>query len=461
MSDDDRLRDQLQALVPHPPPTPGRAAAARDLHHRSRRRTTVAVVTVAAVAVVALATAPLLTSGDEPGVTRPATQTPTPTPSPADPEAFTCPAPRAQADTDTVPAGATAVHLCAGSGTGFDAPTDALVTDVDELAGVVNRQPLVTAPGQNVCQTDLGPGYVLAFEYADGSIVPVGGDLYGCHELRVGTSTRGHPERPWSRFIALLRAQRAASRVAPRIPHRPACGDQRFDTGRGISPVAGPDEMVAATLCVSYQTETEHDPQGVPVPARDLAILLADRASHHDPVSTEDCDPDTPSWELVGATAWGDLVTADGWCGAWNDGRGIGGPPGPAAQRVLDRLVGHTGRPVPTVDATSTAEQVVAAYVDLLNADLRDEALALWHPLGTPDLPVGYGHVDAKVESVRPLRSISAYGDATAVTALYREVPPDGAFTDYREATFTLGRDQQGVFRIVHVDLGKVVPTGR
>lgn len=451
MSDDDRLRDQLQALVPHPPPTPGRAAAVRDLHRRSRRRTTVAVVTVAAVAVVALATAPLLTSGDEPGVTRPATQTPTPTPSPADPEAFTCPAPRAQADTDTVPAGAAAVHLCPGSGTGFDAPSDALVTDVDELAGVVNRQPLVTAPGQNVCQTDLGPGYVLAFEYADGSIVPVGGDLYGCHELRVGTSTRGHPERPWSTFISLLRTQRAASTIAHRIPHRPACGDQRFDTGSGISPVAGPDEMVAATLCVSYDTTIEHDPQGVPVPADDLAVLLADRARHRDPVGTEGCDVDTPSWVLVGSSAWGDLVTADGWCGVWNDGRGIGGPPGLEAQRVLDRLLGHTGRPLPTIDTSSTAADVVAAYVDLLNADDRDGALTLWHPLGTPDLPVGYSQIDYKPEGVRPLPRISAYGDATAVTGLYREVPADGSSTDYREATFTVGRDQQGVFRIVHM----------
>ncbi|MFC6342230.1 hypothetical protein ACFP8W_09595, partial [Nocardioides hankookensis] len=355
-----------------------------------------------------------------------------------------------QADTETVPAGAVAVHLCQGTGAGFDTPSDAMVTDVDELADVVNQQTPQAPP--KGCELDLGIGYLLAFEYADGRIVPVGGDLYGCHELRVGTSTRAHPERPWSRFIALLRAQRAQrARLAPQLRARPACGDQQSDSGTGTSPVARPDEMMVATLCVSYETETDHDPQGVPVSADDLAVLLADRADHHEPVSNDECPVDTPSWVLVGTTRWGDLVTADGWCGIWNDGRGIGGPPGPEAQRVLDRLVRHTGRPVPAVDASSTAEQVVAAYVDMLDADLRDEALALWHPLGTPDLPVGYGHVDAKVESTRALRSISAYDDATAVTALYREVPPDGAYTDYREAVFTLGRDDQGVLRIVHV----------
>src|SRR5205823_901677 len=112
-------------------------------------------------------------------------------------------------DTDTVPEGAVAVHLCGGNGTSFDRPSDPLVTDVDRLADVVNRQP--ATPLRSVCATDLGVAYVLAFEYADGTIVPVGGDLYGCHQLRVGTSTRKNPERPWSAFIQLLRAQRAAT----------------------------------------------------------------------------------------------------------------------------------------------------------------------------------------------------------------------------------------------------------
>ena len=62
---------------------------------------------------------------------------------------------------------------------------------------------------------------------------------------------------------------------------------------------------------------------------------------------------------------------------------------------------------------------------------------------------------------MRELRFLSAYGDATAVTALYREVPADGSWVDYREATFTVGRDENGRLGLVHLALGDVVPTGR
>jgi hypothetical protein len=85
----------------------------------------------------------------------------------------------------------------------------------------------------------------------------------------------------------------------------------------------------------------------------------------------------------------------------------------------------------------------------------------LLHRLAQVELPTSYSRIDLKVEGVRPLRFISAYRDATAVTALYRVVPADGSWVDYHEARFVVGRDEDGQFRIVDVEIGVVVPTGR
>ena len=102
----------------------------------------------------------------------------------------------------------------------------------------------------------------------------------------------------------------------------------------------------------------------------------------------------------------------------------------------------------------------MAAYVDHLDDGNRAEASALWMSLVPVRLPAGYTRIDYKVEDVRLLRKISAYRDATAVTALYREVVRD-ADLPYRRATFILGRDEHGAFRIVSVNVGQVIATGR
>jgi hypothetical protein len=440
------LHDLLHAAVPEPPAAPDRAAGARDRARRHRRRTTAGVAVAAALVVAAVAAVPVLTSDDRPGVSRPTAPTPTPTPTPEPPVEAPCPAvDEPTHGPATVLEGAVLVRLCQGIGVEFDAPADALTTDVAAVAAAINDQP--SGPVPLSCTMDLGRGYQLVFGYPDGHTQNVAGELYGCHSLSVGGTSRSDPEKPYRTFIRLLRAQRAASTPPASDVVRPSCGRGGFDR---TSPVARPKEMAVGTLCVRYESASETDPVAVPVSAGDLEVLLHDWVVGGPPAY----DSDAPTLLLVGATAWGDRVSLP------MDQVGIR-VPGPDAERILDRLVGRTGRPVPTIDASSTAEDVVAAYVDLLNADLRDEATALWHPLGKPDLPTGYSRIGYKVEGVRPLRFVSAYQDAVAVTGLYGVVPADGSNADYRETVFTLGRDDQGVFRIVNVHAGDVVETGR
>jgi hypothetical protein len=462
MSDHDWLRDGLRDAVPPPPPAPTRAEGVRT-RVASRRRTATIASVAAAAAVVAAVAVPFSVAGDS--QTTPPVSTPTPTTTPTtaspEPDAVACPPPTTEpTGPKSLPTGAVAVRLCDGPGMGFDEPPDALVSGVDALVEVVNTQPIRMDNGGG-CTADLGRGYLLAFAYPDGEVQVVSGELYGCHELVVGGTVRDNPERPWQRFIDLLREQRAAGTPSRSITV-PACADTQLDDATGTSVVGDPADMKAAVLCVRYQTATKHPALQIDVPAADLAVLLADRAARAHPAEpVGDCGPTTPSWQLVGRTAWGDLTMIDAWCGQWSDYRGHYWDPGAEAQAVIDHLVEEAGSPLPTVDAGSTAEEVVAAYVDFLNAGDRDGARALLHRLAQVELPTSYSRIDFTVEGARPLRFISAYGEATAVTALYREVPTDGSWVDYREARFVVGRDEDGQFRIVNVEIGEVVPTGR
>jgi hypothetical protein len=461
VNDDQWLRDNLSASVPDPPAAPGRADAARRRARTARRRTAAVIATACAVAVVAVA-APMALGGS--GSPEPATSVPTtdvPTPGPA---AVACPAPPESGTKPTgpgtLPEGAVSVRLCQGMGPTFQPPADALVTGADELVGLVNEQPRTPPPSG--CNLDLGPGYLLAFAYPDGSVRTATGELYGCHQLTVGSVTRANPELPWERFAELLRAQRRTESPPDDLTVSPNCGDTDIADGPGLSPVGRPDEMTAAVLCVRYQTATEQPTREVTIPTDDLAVLLADRTARAHPVPPPgDCPPNTPDWTIVGVSAWGDLTTTWTWCGAWSDEAGHYWRPGADAQRILDRLVAEAGRPVPEVDAQSSASEVVAAYVDLLNAGDRDGAVALWHPVtGPPELPTTSSHIDYKEEGVKKFPQISAWWDATQVTALYREQIRD-AYVPYRQVVFTVGRDEQGIFRIVGMQLGDVVETGR
>ncbi|MCW2774386.1 MAG: hypothetical protein JWN91_2712 [Nocardioides sp.] len=455
MTDDQWLRDHLTSSVPEPPSAPGRADAARRRARAARRRTAAVVATAGAVAVVAVV-APLALGGS--GSSSPAPAAPTTSATTVTPEDVACPAGGTQPEgPGTLPDGAVGVRLCQGSGMTFQGPADALVTDVDALIDLVNEQPVLDMSGG--CTMELGRGYVLAFAYPDGSIRTVAGQLYGCEPLTVGGVVRSNAELPWNRFNTLLAAQRRELDPPGDATTTVSCGDA---ADLGLSPVGRAGEMTSAVLCANYETASDQGPQQAAVPADDLAILLADRvARRRDTAAPPESCSQPADLRLLGVTAWGDVTETYLWCGLWSDERGHYWRPGADAQRILDRLVEEAGSPTPTVDAGSSAEDVVAAYVDLLNAGDRSGAAALWHPVaGPPDLPTMYSRVDYKVEGVKSLPRISAWRDATLVRALYREQIRD-AYVPYRETSFTLGRDEEGVFRIVSMQLGDVVETGR
>lgn len=314
MTDEQRLNEALHHIVPSPPERPERGAAVVGRVRRRRRRTTGAVgLGVAAVVAAAVAVpAALSGTGDREG--------PVAAPSPTATEAaveVSCP-PQDEKPTGpgTLPEGATTVRLCQGPGMPFQAPADALTTDVDDLVELVNAQP--EGERNPMCTMDLGPGYQLVFGYPDGEQRAVTGELYGCHELRVGSVARTNPEAPYRQFIRSLREQRSSQELPADAAVLQDCP---ADVPEG-SPVARTDEMVVATLCVGDPAASRNEWTAVPVPEEDLAVLLTDRA----PVSY---DPDAPTLLLIGSTAWGDRTIF------YLDGRRS---PGPDARAILDRL---------------------------------------------------------------------------------------------------------------------------
>ncbi|GAB3199441.1 hypothetical protein GCM10027062_16110 [Nocardioides hungaricus] len=438
MTDERRLSETLHRIVPTPPDRPERRTAVAERVRRHRRRTAATTVAVAAVvvgAVVGAAVAvPAALSGAD-GDADPVATTPT-----TQASELTCP-PTDQRPTGpgTLPAGATAVRLCQGPGTPFDAPADALTTDVDRVVELVNAQPeLERGTG---CELDFGTGYQLAFAYEGGETRTVAGRLYGCRDLQVGSVTRTNPEAPYRLFVRLLRAQRATLDPPDTPGTTPSC-----ELG-GTSPVARPGEMTTAVLCVRYQTVSELDPLPVPVSPDDLRVLLTDRvpAPPNGPYN-----PDAPTLLLVGETAWGDRVYR-----IMSDPGRLG--PGPDARRILDRLVAEAGTPRPTVDESSSPSEVVAAYVDLLDVGDRTGAAALWS--GPADLPELYSEIGYKEERMRFIRTTAPGQVVAEVVALYREQVRD-AYTPYRRATFRLVLERGG-YRIREIKVGEAVATGR
>jgi hypothetical protein len=118
--------------------------------------------------------------------------------------------------------------------------------------------------------------------------------------------------------------------------------------------------------------------------------------------------------------------------------------------------------PTGELDAEASAEEVVAAYVGLLNEHDRDAASALVDGFGPqPRVPASYSRIDFDVERVRRIRFISSIWDATAVIGRYRVIPEDGTCVDYRRAIFMVGRDEARAFRIVSLSFAKDLPTLR
>jgi hypothetical protein len=242
----------------------------------------------------------------------------------------------------TIPPGASSVRLCLGPGLGFQEPADALVTDVEALAGVIND--LDPLDGTGGCTGEVGRGYRLVFTYPDGTATDAVGRLYGCRDVAVDGVARAGSEAPWDHVLNALRMQRTTTK-APGGGFGPTCRGPRSGQREQDSPVALPSEMTAAVLCV-MEAGTSEALRRSRIQKEELQMLLADRAGHSDEgePTDADCADDGREFSLRGVTPWGDRVRMEGFCGMIYDPGLLTGDettywhPGPDARAILDRL---------------------------------------------------------------------------------------------------------------------------
>jgi hypothetical protein len=343
MSDEQWLREGLAEAVPDPPTNPDRARSAERLAHRRRRTTVVAVLgSAGAVAAAAVLTVTLTSGGDDENAADPTTSE-----SPA--FVVECPpikvgkggiaegvdAPDPDAP-EAVPEGATSARLCQGPGTTFDVPAEALVSGVDDLVAAINDLGVTDAP--DLCTSDLGPGYRIAFGYDDKSSFAVSGQLYGCHTLVVGSGYRADPEAAQAAFLGLLDEQQRRTGG-----ETPATADAADLTCTDAQPGGGTDvgRLTAAILCVN-------DGNGLPRTATiepdDLELLMDDMAAHQS-VAQLRCGLEPPWPTIVATDDTGGLVWIPSECGTrfWRLPNGKAWTPSKDAVAILDQLVSEAG----------------------------------------------------------------------------------------------------------------------
>jgi hypothetical protein len=265
-----------------------------------------------------------------------------PTPQAAVPEGGgACPGPGGERATQgpvDVSPGAEAVRICRAPGVRWTPPHDLLISGVDDLAESINDLDEADFGG---CPDDGGLGFLLQFEYADGRAQQVQGATYGCQGVTVGGRTRTGGRELWDDVLERLTDQRASSEP-PRAPAPPR--DCTPGWRRPYAPLGAPTDIERAVLCVD-PTPVRRADRGEPVavPPGSLDILLADVASGGTPEPEPRCAQSGPPVELVGTTAWGDVVTLELSCDRIGNGPGYLGP---GASAEIDRLVGRLVGPV-------------------------------------------------------------------------------------------------------------------
>ena len=203
MTDEQRLSEAFEHLVPQPPARPERSAAVTRRVRRTRQRRAATVVVGAALAVAAAVTAPTVLGSDDPP---PRVEVATAEP--------TCAGPARGPSDGTLPAGATAVRLCPGKGTPFQPPDDVLTSGVDAA-----RRPR-QQPARAGCRRTLhrGPWSWLPTRVRLPRRLDIG---RGGRALRLPRA-QGRTRRPLPPGGAVRALHRAAPRAArdPRPPGR-------------------------------------------------------------------------------------------------------------------------------------------------------------------------------------------------------------------------------------------------
>lgn len=335
------LREGLASAVPEPPANPDRARAAERLARRRRRTTVLAVAGTAAAVVAGAVLATTLTGGGDDGrapddqlVADPAPPVECPPAEAKDGVVQGTEVDQPDPDApDSVPEGATSARLCQGPGTTFRAPDDALTTGVDDLVAAINALEPTGEP--EVCTTDLGPGFRIAFGYDDGSTFVVSGQLYGCHTLVVGSGYRADPEAAQAAFLTALEGQ---------PPQADGEASEDVDTS-GLTcgydlpayPADHQVDLTAAILCIDGGSGTQLSTE---IDDADLALLVHDMATHQSRAVLR-CAAGPPWPTIIGTDDAGTAIPILSECGTsfWRLPNGLAWMPGKDAVAILDRLV--------------------------------------------------------------------------------------------------------------------------
>jgi hypothetical protein len=313
---ENNLRETLTNAVPEAPAAPNRAEQARARAARAtRRRAGVIATGAAALAVAAIAIGPSLVDTGSGRDAEP--DNPQPAGSAASPyDGFQCGVtPQASQLRSEITEGAVRARICPvvpeAEGVGWQPPADALVSSaaLDELAHLVGG--LETADPLGACTMELGPAYTLTFEYADGRLATVTGELYGCRPVTVGGQTfLGAVEVKDAYFEALL--QQRATMTPPPVQAAPACDTQGFGPQGSLLPLDGSIRFVKVAAC-EYNLTGALIGSGVLIDAevaefnRQFAATLL-QPSEGGPTVT--CAMSERDLRLVAISTWGDPVTA-------------------------------------------------------------------------------------------------------------------------------------------------------
>ncbi|PKH43520.1 hypothetical protein SAMN05192575_108161 [Nocardioides alpinus] len=234
----------------------------------------------------------------------------------------------------------------------WTSPDDLVEGDLAPLVEVLgDLEPTPDEPYD--CTFQGGPAYDLLLRFSRDRYARIHGDTGGCGVVTVASGEWFGANEVLDAALALVEEQRAARPVPTAIPDPPGCPVDG-DLGPAYSLTGEVTDLVVAVSCWRPDAK-QRPPSGdpVPVPPRELGLLLTDVERNSKPLETPgdyDC-PGGPrelySQVLLGRTAWGDLVALSGMCrefyvDVWSQRPGDEAPrvwhPSPTAQRILDDL---------------------------------------------------------------------------------------------------------------------------
>lgn len=233
----------------------------------------------------------------------------------------------------------------------WTAPADLVDGDLSRLRAVLDG--LDEAPSGDVsCTMQGGPAFDLLLRFSRDRYARIHGDTGGCGWVTTASGSWFGAGDVLDTALALVEEQREARPVPTALPDPPDCdaGDPR---GPAYSLTGSAADMVVAVSCWAPDAPEPSYRPSARVPAADLEVLVADLAARAEPlvrIGRYDCpggDDALYAQSIVGRTAWGDLVSVDGWCHElvvrepWTAPDGAGAlvwHPSGRAQRVLDEL---------------------------------------------------------------------------------------------------------------------------